>query len=107
MGDQLRHQQTIHNVYKFLTNISNDKLSNQSKNPEQFPHPLANVGSSGTTDRLTIILNGETILPPSSISFSSDHSNMTSNITGTGHGTVQNVPQDSPPSRYGLLVLSL
>ena len=98
MGDQLRHQQTLHNVYKFLTNISNEKHSNQI-NQELFPHPIVNGVTTGAADKLTIILNGETILPHPSISFTSAHNNMTSNVTGTGDGTVQNVPRDSPPPR--------
>ena len=99
MGDQLRHQQTLHNVYKFLTNISNEKLTNQSENLDLIPHSVRNGVNVGATDQLTIILNGETILPHPSISFSSSHRNMTSNMTGTGEGTVQNVPHNSPPSR--------
>ena len=74
---QLQPHQTS-NLYKFITNISNVKSPN---------------------DKLTIIINGETILPHHpSVSFSKIH-NMTSNVTEIGDGTVQTVPNDSSPPR--------
>ena len=94
MGDSLQQQhqqQTFHNVYKFITNISNVK-HNQT-NQDFFP----NTGGGG--DQLTIILNGETILPHPTLSFSNASSNMTTNGTLVGDGVVKTVPNDSPPPR--------
>ena len=94
MGDPLQQQeqqQTFHNVYKFITNISNVKHNQNITNQDFFP----NTGG----DQLTIILNGETILPHPTLSFSTTSSNMTANGTTIGDGVVKTVPNDSPPPR--------
>jgi len=91
MGDPLQ-QQTFHNVYKFITNISNVKHNQNISNQE-------NVSNSGGGDQLTIILNGETILPHPTLSFATTTSNMTTNGTTVGDGVVKTVPNDSPPPR--------
>ena len=92
MGDPLQ-QQTFHNVYKFITNISNVKHNQNITNQDFFP----NTGIGG--DQLTIILNGETILPRPTLSFSTTSGNMTANGTTIGDGVVKTVPNDSPPPR--------
>ena len=83
MGDHSQQQK----LYKIITNLSNSKHQS-SENQQLLPNDR---------DQLTIILNGETILPHPSLTFTNIN-NMTTNIT-VGDGVVQTVPNETPPPR--------
>ena len=84
MDDQLQKQTSA--LYKFITNLST------AKNPSEQQQLQNNA------DQLTIILNGETILAPPSLTLT-NLNNMTANLTTTGDGVVQHVPNDATPPR--------
>ena len=84
MDDQLQKQTSA--LYKFITNLST------AKNPSDQQQLQNNA------DQLTIILNGETILAPPSLTLT-NLNNMTANLTTTGDGVVKHVPNDATPPR--------
>ena len=91
MGDnQLPQHEKTSTLLKFITNISNIKHQRSTNQDLRL---------NGDHDQLTIILNGETILPhPPSLSFSSIGNNMTTNTsTAIGDGIVKTVPNDNNP----------
>ena len=83
MADQLP-QQTLFDILKNFSTSKHPHSSNQHVGPNN-------------PDQLTIILNGETILPHPSVTFTNIN-NMTTNIT-VGDGVVQTVPNETPPPR--------